>query len=369
MFDNSKGILENTISAADNALKHGFHAVELDIRADKNGHAWIMHDTTLGRVTGDPGNCLISDVTTAEIRQMNLLTWNPITNARTPALDRKGNPQKMEDLQSILDYVREKNINGEEFNVIIDPKDELSTIAAIKLLSAPENAEVRNHLGIKIYSSHVPTTDRVVARWEKKTTKVFDALVQANVTVQPNGRLNLIPVLLRVEDVQSSYIDDDAVTQAGDGLTSLDRLGALAMVEISRYKGTPTFDEMNQVAAAFQAAGEKFASAPLTTSYISEAFSVNGYKYYYSAEGVPITLPGRPDMDSRATFGALLPYADVLVSDNPYLETLYATGWITDGNHADYTFPMDPGFNPASIIDAPKVIIGKPSWMKDPHRQ
>ncbi|WP_461324413.1 glycerophosphodiester phosphodiesterase family protein [Bradyrhizobium diazoefficiens] len=47
MFDNSKGILENTISAADNALKHGFHAVELDIRADKNGHAWIMHDTTL----------------------------------------------------------------------------------------------------------------------------------------------------------------------------------------------------------------------------------------------------------------------------------------------------------------------------------
>ncbi|MGY4447695.1 glycerophosphoryl diester phosphodiesterase [Bradyrhizobium sp. i1.3.1] len=39
LFDNSKGILENTISAADNALRHGFHSVELDRRADKSGHA------------------------------------------------------------------------------------------------------------------------------------------------------------------------------------------------------------------------------------------------------------------------------------------------------------------------------------------
>ncbi|MCC8957963.1 hypothetical protein H8B02_32395 [Bradyrhizobium sp. Pear77] len=369
LFDNPKGILENTISGADNALKHGFHAVELDLRADKNGHAWMMHDKTLGRVTGDPRNCLNSDVSTEEIRQMNLSIWNPITNERTPALDRNGIPQKMEDLQSVIDYVREKNRNDEEFNVIIDPKDEVSTIAAIKLLSAPENADVRNHLGIKIYSTQVPITDRVIARWEKKTTKVLDALVQANATVQPNNRLNLIPVLIKVEDVQSSYIDDDQVTQASDWLTSFDRLGDLTMVEICRYKGTNTLDEMNQVAAAFQAAGEKFASTPLTMSYISEAFSVNSHKYYYGAEGVPITLPGRPDMDFRATFGALLPYADVLVSDNPYLETLYATGWITDGNHADYTFPMDSGYNPASIIDAPKDITGKPSWTNDPHRR
>ncbi|WP_342740021.1 hypothetical protein [Bradyrhizobium sp. B117] len=186
---------------------------------------------------------------------MNLSIWNPITNERTPALDRNGNPQKMEDLQSVIDYVREKNRNDEEFNVIIDPKDEVSTIGAVKSLSAPENADVRNHLGIKIYSTHVPITDRVVARWEKKTTKALDALVQANATVQPNNRLNLIPVLIKAEDVQSSYIDDDPVTQAGDWLTSFDRLGDLTMVEICRYKGTNTFDEMNQVATAFQAAG------------------------------------------------------------------------------------------------------------------
>ncbi|WSG78402.1 glycerophosphodiester phosphodiesterase family protein (plasmid) [Rhizobium beringeri] len=108
MFDNSEGILENTISAAANAFKYGFHGVELDLRADKNGHAWMMHDTTLGRVTGDPNNCLISDVSTEEIKNMNLSIWNPITSSRTLALDRNGNPQKMEDLQSIIDYIREK---------------------------------------------------------------------------------------------------------------------------------------------------------------------------------------------------------------------------------------------------------------------
>ncbi|MER9337666.1 hypothetical protein NKJ06_27430 [Mesorhizobium sp. M0293] len=97
-------------------------------------------------------------------------------------------------------------------------------------------------------------------------------------------------------------------------------------------------------------------------SYISEAFSVNGRKFYYGRQGVPITLPGRPDMDLPVTFGALEPYADVLVSDNPYLETLYAGGFISEGNHADYTFPTDPHYNPASILDAPKNIVGKPSW-------
>ncbi|MER8741201.1 hypothetical protein NKH61_33835, partial [Mesorhizobium sp. M1005] len=51
-----------------------------------------------------------------------------------------------------------------------------------------------------------------------------------------------------------------------------------------------------------------------------------------------------------------------LVSDNPYLETLYAGGFISEGNHADYTFPTDPHYNPASILDAPKNIVGKPSW-------
>ncbi|MET4483386.1 glycerophosphodiester phosphodiesterase family protein [Bradyrhizobium sp. F1.13.3] len=45
VFDNSKDILENTISAADNALQHGFHGVELDLRAHRSGHAWMMHDT------------------------------------------------------------------------------------------------------------------------------------------------------------------------------------------------------------------------------------------------------------------------------------------------------------------------------------
>ncbi|WP_369335508.1 glycerophosphodiester phosphodiesterase family protein [Bradyrhizobium sp. CSS354] len=63
--------------AADNALKHGFHGFELDLRADRSGHAWMMHDTTLERVTSAPNNCLISDVSTEEIKNMNLSIWNP----------------------------------------------------------------------------------------------------------------------------------------------------------------------------------------------------------------------------------------------------------------------------------------------------
>ncbi|WP_352571961.1 MULTISPECIES: glycerophosphodiester phosphodiesterase family protein [unclassified Mesorhizobium] len=133
-------MLENTISAADNALKHGFHGVEFDLRADKNSHPWMMHDATLGRITGDPNNCLISEVSSEEIKNMSLSIWNPITNEHTPALDRNGNPQKTEDLQSIIDYVRATKRGGDEFNVLIDPKDEGSTIVAITSVSAPGNA-------------------------------------------------------------------------------------------------------------------------------------------------------------------------------------------------------------------------------------
>lgn len=134
---------------------------------------------------------------------------------------------------------------------------------------------MRSHLGIKIYSTYVPTTDRVIANWDKKTTNVLNALELANVAVQPDNKLNLIPVLITTEDVRSSHIIDDSVTQAVNWLTSFDKLGELAMVEISRFKGIATSEEMNQVAKRFQAAGEKFASTPLTMSYISEAFSVN----------------------------------------------------------------------------------------------
>ncbi|ESZ05442.1 hypothetical protein NKH89_12380 [Mesorhizobium sp. M0923] len=106
--------------------------------------------------------------------------------------------------------------------------------------------DVRSHLGIKIYSTYVPTTDRVIANWDKKTTNVLNALELANVAVQDN-KLNLIPVLITTEDVRSSHIIDDSVTQAVNWLTSFDKLGDLAMVEISRFKGIATSEEMNQV--------------------------------------------------------------------------------------------------------------------------
>ncbi|MER9337667.1 hypothetical protein NKJ06_27435 [Mesorhizobium sp. M0293] len=97
--------------------------------------------------------------------------------------------------------------------------------------------DVRSHLGIKIYSTYVPTTDRVIANWDKKTTNVLNTLELANVAVQDN-KLNLIPVLITTEDVRSSHIIDDSVTQAVNWLTSFDKLGDLAMVEISRFKGS-----------------------------------------------------------------------------------------------------------------------------------
>ena len=70
LFDNSKGIPENSLPAFELAVKNGF-AIEMDVQASKDGVLVVFHDDTLKRMTGKEGK--LSDYTVEELRKLRLL--------------------------------------------------------------------------------------------------------------------------------------------------------------------------------------------------------------------------------------------------------------------------------------------------------
>lgn len=70
LFDNSKGIPENSMKAFKRAVEEGY-GIELDVQLTKDGVPVIFHDFTLERMCGVSGK--IENMTYAELRKLSLL--------------------------------------------------------------------------------------------------------------------------------------------------------------------------------------------------------------------------------------------------------------------------------------------------------
>ncbi|MCO5133554.1 MAG: glycerophosphodiester phosphodiesterase [Phyllobacteriaceae bacterium] len=55
LHDVSRGIFENTLSAAKAAIEHGY-AIEVDLHPSRDGVPMVFHDNTLNRLTQESGN-------------------------------------------------------------------------------------------------------------------------------------------------------------------------------------------------------------------------------------------------------------------------------------------------------------------------
>lgn len=69
LHDRSKGIIENSLSAADVAIAGGF-AIECDVQGTADGEAMVFHDHTLDRLTEQKGP--VRDRTIAELTKVAL---------------------------------------------------------------------------------------------------------------------------------------------------------------------------------------------------------------------------------------------------------------------------------------------------------
>lgn len=372
LFDNSRGIIENSINSAENARTHNFRGIELDLRSSKDGVAFLMHDETIGRVTNDARNRAISDVDSKEFAGMPLSIWNPVTNERTSAVTADGKQQYPETLQSVIDYVRKTKADTKDadaVNIMLDPKDEKSSLVAVEMLSRPENADVRGNIGIKIYAKYMPDSTTEQASLRGGASPLLQELQKADARIEksqnPYSNLKLIPVLTNLSEVVNPASRNLIWTQGARWLDGMKTLGDVPMVEVLRLKGAPNLDEMTNAVNQFRAlpGNDKI---PITESNISEAVSVNGKPFYYSHQGTMIDLPNRPDMDQRRTFGALQPYSQIITSDNPFIEMLAEPTPLKDADGAfsgmDLNALAHADSNPASALGAPPDFLGKPSW-------
>jgi glycerophosphoryl diester phosphodiesterase len=64
LHDEAKGVIENTLGAAEAAIAAGF-AIECDVQVSRDGEAFVLHDETLDRLTGASG--AVSAKSAAEI--------------------------------------------------------------------------------------------------------------------------------------------------------------------------------------------------------------------------------------------------------------------------------------------------------------
>ena len=69
LHDEAKGIIENTLAAAEAAIKNGF-AIECDVQLSSDGEAFVFHDRTLERLTNSSG--ALSVKTSAEIAKIQI---------------------------------------------------------------------------------------------------------------------------------------------------------------------------------------------------------------------------------------------------------------------------------------------------------
>jgi glycerophosphoryl diester phosphodiesterase len=69
LHDEAKGIIENTLSAAEAAIANGF-AIECDVQLSGDGEAFVFHDQTLDRLTDATG--AISVKSAAEILKIRI---------------------------------------------------------------------------------------------------------------------------------------------------------------------------------------------------------------------------------------------------------------------------------------------------------
>src|SRR5262249_10027679 len=69
LHDEAKGIIENTLAAAEAAIKNGF-AIECDVQLSSDGETFVFHDRTLERLTNSSG--ALSVKTSAEIAKIQI---------------------------------------------------------------------------------------------------------------------------------------------------------------------------------------------------------------------------------------------------------------------------------------------------------
>ncbi|OAX87761.1 avirulence protein [Xanthomonas nasturtii] len=142
LFDNHAGIPENSLAAIDRAYAQGYRNLELDVEVSADGVPVLMHDFSIGRMTDDPQNRLVSQVPFAQLRDMPLVIRNPAD----------GNFIKTDQTIAAVEQALELALQKPEaMSVALDCKEDTGEAVAMLLMRRPD---LRQGSAIKLYAKY-----------------------------------------------------------------------------------------------------------------------------------------------------------------------------------------------------------------------
>lgn len=142
LFDNHAGIPENSLAAIDRAYAQGYRNLELDVEVSADGVPVLMHDFSIGRMTDDPQNRLVSQVPFAQLRDMPLVIRNPVDGNFIKT------DQTIAAVEQALDHALQK---PEAMSVALDCKEGTGEAVAMLLMRRPD---LRQGAAIKLYAKY-----------------------------------------------------------------------------------------------------------------------------------------------------------------------------------------------------------------------
>ncbi|MFA0922280.1 type III secretion system effector avirulence protein AvrBs2 [Xanthomonas fragariae] len=142
LFDNHAGIPENSLAAIDRAYAQGYRTLELDVEVSADGVPVLMHDFTIGRMTDDPQNKLVSQLPFAQLRDMQLVIRNPVDGNFIKT------DQTIAAVEQALEHALQK---PEAMSVALDCKEDTGEAVAMLLMRRPD---LRKGAAIKLYAKY-----------------------------------------------------------------------------------------------------------------------------------------------------------------------------------------------------------------------
>ncbi|HEX6705275.1 MAG TPA: glycerophosphodiester phosphodiesterase family protein [Albitalea sp.] len=140
LYDKHNGIPENSMGAIQKAYDAGFRSLEIDIQVTADGVPVLLHDFTLGRITGDPENRLVSHVNWDELKDKHLVIRNPV-DGNFVETDQK--------VSTVRDALLDIATTKPDMSIQLDCKEQTAEDAFHLLLANPE---LRRFTALKLYA-------------------------------------------------------------------------------------------------------------------------------------------------------------------------------------------------------------------------
>jgi hypothetical protein len=339
LIDVYNGILENTRSSIDHAYRNGVRSIEADIQVTSDGVPVLFHDRTLGRMTDDPHNRLVSRTKWADIKDANLVLRNPVD----------GNfIETSEKIPSLKDLLQDIKDTKPGMSLVLDCKDGTGEAVFEVLKNHPE---FRPFVAIKPYSKYyVGGFDQFLGNLYDKqgiNPQSPEHQAQRDNTLALLKETKLVPifsqVMLQDKQFQSLFADEkkasyNAEELAGMALKWLKNWGDSMDVKIieAHSMGADTVEgkAMNILNELLAEKSNGLATAAMSGSYRYEDFSVpakdGGRKYYTWGDSGEI-YDKTDDLGAavRETAGSLRHEADSILTDQLQAEAFAISNDIT----------------------------------------